>query len=113
MLWLKPHIGGQLWRVYLVGPRTRFLLDEDTGDRLLGKCDYARCKIYVSKALDESARSDVLWHELMHALLHVTGAEQVYGGDPKKDERLVSTVTPAMHRLLCDLGFRFPRGPNR
>jgi len=73
-------------------------------------CDYDKCRIYVSKAVDSSARDDALWHELMHALLHVTGAESAYGGDPEADEHIVSALTPAMHRLLRDLGFRFPKG---
>ncbi len=102
-LWLKLHIGGQLWRIYIVPSRSKFL------DGGAGRCDYNACKIYISKAQDDQAREDTLWHELLHALLYVSGAERAYNGDPKIDEALVSVLTPVMHRLLKDLGFRFPR----
>lgn len=108
MKWLPLHIGGQRWWVCLVAAKSK-LLRNDAGECLVGKCDYQRCRIYLSKALDEEARQDALLHELLHALLYVTGAEKVYGGDAKKDEVLVATLTPALHRLLKDLGFRFPR----
>lgn len=107
--WFPLHLGGQRWTVYLVPAKSKFLVDDDSGDRLLGRCVYEQCKIYISKDLDEGSREDTLLHELLHALLHVTGAEKVYGCDAKKDELLVTALTPVMHRLLKDLGFRFPR----
>lgn len=110
MKWLDVHIGGQRWGVYLVGPKSKYLLNEERGFDS-GKCHYDKCRIAISKALDEQAREDTLWHELLHALLYVTGAEKVYDCDADKDEELVAKLTPAMHRLLKDLGFRFPRGP--
>lgn len=102
-LWLKLHIGGQLWRIYIVPARSKLL------EGGAGCCDYNACKIYISKAQDDQAREDTLWHELLHALLYVSGAEKAYDGDPKIDESIVSVLTPVMHRLLKDLGFRFPR----
>lgn len=108
MKWLSLHIGGQRWSVFLVSPKSKNLRGED-GSWRLGACNYDRNRIYISKALEESAREDTLWHELMHALLYVTGAEKVYDCDPIKDEQLVTAITPVMHRLLKDLGFQFPR----
>lgn len=108
--WLALHIGGQRWSVFLVSPKSKHLVN-DAGDRLGGKCEYDACRIYIDRTLSESSREDTLWHELLHALLFVTGAERAYGGDYDVDEAIVSALTPAMHRLLRDLGFRFPRGP--
>ncbi len=106
-LWLKLHIGGQAWKVYIT-PSCNKKLNFD-GDHCAGRCDYDACKIYISKALDDQAREDTLLHELLHALLYVSGAENAYDGDPKIDETIVSALTPILHRLLKDLGFRFPQ----
>lgn len=108
MKWLALFLGGQKWSVYLVSPNSKHLILEG-GERCHGRCFYDTCRIYISKALDEGAREDALLHELLHALLYVSGAEKAYSGDPKKDEDLVGALTPMLHRLLKDLGFRFPR----
>lgn len=107
MKWLSLHVGGQKWSVFVVSPRSKYLANDDGGFDV-GKCHYNLCRITLSKDLDQGAREDTLLHELLHALLFVTGAERAYGGDPKKDEMLVSALTPTLHRLLKDLGFRFP-----
>lgn len=111
MRWLTLHLGGQKWSVFLVGPRSKFL-SSDEGRRLMGRCDFDTCRIYVSKSLEEGAREDTLLHELLHALLFVSGAEKAYNGSELADEHIVSCLTPVLHRLLRDLGFRFPRGLN-
>lgn len=109
MKWLVFFIGGQKWNVFLVSPTSKHLKNDEHCNFLGGKCDYQKCRIYISKALDEALREDTLLHELLHALLFVTGAEKVYDCDGEKDETLVSALTPTLHRLLKDLGFRFPR----
>lgn len=111
MKWLALRIGGQKWSVFLVPPKSKFLLgigkDAET-DSVYGACDYEKCRIYINKTLEEGPREDALLHELLHALLHVSGADKVYKGGHKADERLVTALTPSLHRLLKDLGFRFP-----
>ncbi len=112
MKWLALRIGGQRWGVYLVSPKSKHLVYDDN-DPCTGMCDYDSQRIYISSALDDSARSDVLLHELLHALMHVVGAQRIFdssGSVEEKDEALVSALTPCLHRLLADLGFRFPRG---
>ncbi len=110
MKWLSLYLGGQKWTVYLVPAKSKFLVDEDEPSSVqTGMCVYDDCKIYISKALDEEAREDTLLHELLHAILHVSGSTKVYDFDPEKDETLVTAMTPILHRLLKDLGFRFPR----
>lgn len=109
MKWLVVHVGGQKWTVYLVSARSKYLTDEDTGEPLDGRCVYSKNRICINRELDEEARQDILLHELLHALLYVSGADKVYGGDAEKDEQLVTALTPILHRLLKDLGFRFPR----
>lgn len=109
MKWLALYIGGQSWVVWLASPNSKHLCQD--GKRLLGSCNYERCRIYINRELSPPLREDVLLHEIFHALLHVTGAEAAYDGDPQKDEDLVKAITPAWHRLLKDLGFQFPAGP--
>jgi hypothetical protein len=106
--WLELSIGGQRWKVYLVGPKSKHLMGPE-GTRV-GTCDYEHCRIYISKSVGEDAREDALLHELLHAALYVSGAEAAYGGDAVKDEQIVGALTPCLHRVLKDLGFRFPRG---
>lgn len=109
MKWLALRIGGQKWGAYQVSPNSKHLLNEH-GERLVGKCDYDKCRVYVSREGSNDVVEERLLHELEHALLFVSGAEKVYGGSPAKEERLVSAVTPLRHLLLKDLGFRFPKG---
>ncbi len=109
MKWLALHVGGQRWSVYLVAPTSKHLQGDD-GDRHVGRCFYETCRIYISRDLDASARDDALLHELLHAALFVSGAEAAYGKSAKAEETLVSALTPCLHRLLQDLGFRFPKG---
>jgi hypothetical protein len=114
MKWLSLHIGGQLWSVHLVSGKSPRLRTED---RVLhGRTFFDRCRIYVSKDLDEQAREDTLLHELLHASLFVSGADaaliNTYGKDADAaEEHVVTHITPVLHRLLKDLGFAFPKGP--
>ncbi len=107
--WAAVRIGGQKWGIYLVSPKSKLLLNED-GETLIGCCDYDVSKIYLSNALAAPAFQDTLIHEIFHAALFVSGAEDAYGGDRGKEERLVKALTPVWHGVLLDLGFEFPRG---
>jgi hypothetical protein len=107
--WLALEIGGQRWAVHLVSPRSKFLLDED-GSHLEGYCCFESSRIFISRDLGEPAREDCLLHELLHAALHVSGASCAYDKSQSKEEKIVAPLTPVLHRLLRDLGFRFPKG---
>ena len=114
MRWLTCHIGGQRWRVELVSASNPNLLHD--GERCHGVCLFDKCRIYISRDLDEQAREDTLLHELLHAALLVSGArnalrEAVAEVDRYEavEEGTVRALTPVLHRLLKDLGFRFPK----
>ena len=103
------QIGGQRWKIKLVHPGNCHLIG-DGGAPLHGCCELAKCTIYISKALCEDAREDTLLHELLHAVVYVTGAgEAAFAGVPAIEEALVGTLTPTLHQVLRDFGFRFPR----
>lgn len=110
MKWLSLHIGGQRWGVFLVSSKSKHLTDE-AGSHCHGRCVFDQCRIYIDKTLDEQAREDTLLHELLHASLFVSGADAAYNKSNATEEKIVAPVTPVLHRLLKDLGFRFPRGP--
>lgn len=112
MKWLDLHVGGQRWGVYLVSPNSKHLIEHTTpvgpDERSVGRCDFARCRIYIANDIQEQAREDTLLHELLHALVHVAGVDACKS--TRAEENLVKALTPILHRLLKDLGFRFPRG---
>ncbi len=106
--WLDLRIGGQRWGIYIAGPRSKWLRDE-VGDVCKGLTHCDDCRIYISNELSEQARDEVLLHELLHATLHVSGASHAISS-ATKEEHIVRDVTPVLHRVLVDLGFRFPKG---
>ncbi len=106
--WLRLHVGGQLWSVYLI-ERGKYLGASDSG-----ACCPNQCSIYVRKSLSDSSRDDTLLHELLHSVLFVSGgSRELYElcGDaaPAVEERIVGAMTPILHKILLDLGFQFPR----
>lgn len=106
MKWLSLHLGGQLWGIYLVNPGNHRLVED--GERLLG-CTYQdECRIYLARGLSDQVLEDTLLHELLHAALHVSGAALVINSH-SKEEAIVRDLTPVLHRLLKDLGYRFPK----
>lgn len=94
--------------MHLVPSGSKYLKDEE--QRLHGWCDHETCNIYIDKTLSEPAREDTLLHELLHACIRVTSQHvALEAAGESLEEDLVKAVTPTLHRLLCDLGFRFPR----
>lgn len=119
MRWFTVHVGGQKWGVHLVPAKSKFLID-NPDERTAGQTFCTKCRIYVSRDLDAQAREDTLIHELLHATLYVSGAYNALldacDGDAAKadkaEEQIILCLTPTLHRLVKDLGFRFPKGPN-
>lgn len=111
MKWLQLHVGGQKWSVHLVKPHVKAL------EGAAGITYPERCQIYISSALDPAARDDTLLHELLHAALYVSGGCNVFAASCKSgqadnaEEQVVLGLAPMLHRVLKDLGFRFPKGP--
>lgn len=108
MKWLSIHVGGQLWGVHLVSARSKYLREDD-GTFSKGAAYFDECRIYISREMSDQARDELLVHELLHAVVRVSGAAHAIN-DEEKEEAIVRDVTPILHRLLTDLGFRFPKG---
>jgi len=120
--WLRLHIGGQVWRVVLVGPRSKLLVDYKE-ERVAGRTWVDKCLIAISRELSPEAREDTLLHELLHATFYVCGAfgaiQRVTAAPAVVDEDaaqrveddIVHPLVPVWHRLIKDLGFSFPKGP--
>ena len=118
MKWLSLHVGGQRIAVHIVRPSHPKL------DGCYGMYLPDECLIYLSSELEGGALQDTLWHELDHAVNDIAGVsnllgEAVRGRHGRRggkrveelEERIVRARTPIWHRLLKDLGFRFPKGP--
>jgi hypothetical protein len=119
MKWFDVHVGGQKWRVELV-KKSHPNLESGPEERVYGATREDKCRIYIAKEQDEQTREDTLLHELLHAVFSVAGCTQelanvVEGADMAVDleETMVKSITPILHRLLKDLGFRFPKGPGQ
>jgi hypothetical protein len=108
--WLTVTIGGQEWGVYLASRRSKYLRGRE---RYVGRAVYEQCRIYILSTAPDGVREDTLLHELLHVMLHVSGADKAYGGDVEADEAIVTAVAPYLHRLVKDLGFTFPTPPSR
>lgn len=107
--WFDHKIGGQTWNIYLVSPNSKHL--KLSGNHLYGMCHYDACRIYISNGLATGLREDTVLHELTHAWLRVSGADEAYGANYELDELLVTRLTPILHRSLSDLGFTLPPLP--
>ena len=109
-------IGGTEWRVEVV-PRSDPRLVED-GEKLDGRCTPEQCLVLIADDLSSEAREELFVHEaLEHAINHISGARHEMGlrcrsakAADEHEERIVRARTPLLHRLLKDLGFRFPKG---
>lgn len=107
MIWFHAMIGGQRWTVELV-PRTHPLLAPD----LDGLTIRDSCRVLIADHLSESLTQSTLVHELLdHAVNFASGAHMHFAGE--SEEAAVSRREPLLHRLLLDMGFRFPRMPRR
>lgn len=108
------HIGGQEWRVQFV-PCTDPRLE---GGSLEGCAIFEDCLVLIRDDLSMEAREEVFVHEVFeHVINHVSGAGHEMGlrfrGEKAREEheeRIVRARTPHLHRVLKDLGFRFPKG---
>lgn len=123
--WLRMRLGGQAWRVVLVSPRSKLLVDFK--DELVsGRTWVNRCVIAINRDLSAEARTDTLVHELLHASFFVCGAFgaiQRVTASPAVDatddadaaqrveDDIVHPLVPVWHRLLLDLGWTPPKGP--
>lgn len=123
--WLRLHIGGQVFKVVVVSPRSKWLIDHK-GERVAGRTWVDHCLIAINRELNDQAREDTLLHELLHAAVYVSGGwsaiqrvtaapaaseENVDDAAQAVEDDIVHPLAPILHRLLKDLGFRFPKGP--
>jgi hypothetical protein len=107
MIWRRWRLGGQKWRAKLVSPQSKHLLLDDI--RREGVCDFKSCTVYLARDLEDSALVEAFLHEVVHAILYVSQADEAYGKNPKIEERIVGPFTPMLHQFLTDLGLKVQR----
>lgn len=107
MKWLALRIGGRKWDVHIVSDRHKRLHPE--GSASSGVTYHDEGKIYLAREQSETSLEDTLLHELLHAILQTSRGSQAIA-NAKLEETIVERITPFLHQLLKDLGFRFPKG---
>ncbi len=110
MKWLALHVGGQKIGVFIVRRKHPKLEGCD------GIYHPTEGRVYLASDLEEGPREDTLFHELDHVVNDISGANNILSGAvavtklEAVEEQIVRCRTPIWHRLLKDLGFRFPKG---
>jgi len=90
------RILGQSWRLQRVSERV-------LSDGVLGDCDTSKHRLRVLKTLERGAAVEVLIHELIHALMHVSGLWATLAVEkPRLEEEVVSRLAPVVVALLED-----------
>lgn len=85
-----------------------------------GICEYHQQRIQLDEAMQQDRLGVTLLHELLHAVLHESGANELLKGemrDPDKidafEERLVSAITPSLCEALISIGWKPPTFPKK
>lgn len=94
------EVFGQRWAVRVVG-QDRLCEDSE------GECHFETREILISNRLDGPQRDSVLIHEVIHAILCVSGMSEILG------DRLEEAVITAIENGLHQAGFRPPIPPER
>lgn len=69
-----------------------------SGEVLLGQCDHDHLVIRLSPDMPRERAAEVLLHETLHAITHLTGAIKDLGYDI--EEAMVNRVAPALLAVL-------------
>jgi len=115
VFWCNLNILGTTWTV--------ILSDEVTTDGLKeceGYCDLKMAVIYIDRELPDARKYDVLTHEILHAVIFMSGADKMFEhlfGTSKlsweeREEILISTFGVNLHDTLMRNGFiKYPDIP--
>ncbi len=113
--WFDMTIMGTLWHVVLsTADETKELRNG-----IEGRCVYQTSTIFIKASLPKTRRWDVLTHEVLHAVIYMSGFDKILaqihqGVVPLEDreELLVSTLGASLHDTLARNGFiRYPDDP--
>lgn len=109
-LWFRLRIGPATWNVYLAA---RELLTA-----LMPGHDYEGCTlleesaIYINRELPRDRWPDVFVHELLHAVVFVSGATETAPLSDSREEKVVAALAPLLTHALLDLrSLRLPKPP--
>lgn len=99
-------------------PRSDERMQNDDGTTCEGCAIFEDCLVLLADDLGPEAREEVFVHEVFeHVINRVSGARHEMGlrlrsekARDEHEERIVRARTPLIHRVLKDLGFRFPKG---
>lgn len=111
--WLTIPIVGIEWTVYLSDEDDPDLRDSNEHKSLEGRCLFWKNVILVNRRLPPSRLPDVLLHEVLHAVVFLSGARETCGlGDSTDEEKVVVTLAGPLTAALAACGaLKFPDVP--
>jgi hypothetical protein len=108
--WLTIPIVGIEWTVYLTDEDDADLRDSNEHKSLEGRCLFWKNIILVNRRLPVSRLPDVLLHEVLHAVVFLSGARETCGlGESDDEEKIVVTLAGPLTAALAACGaLKFP-----
>lgn len=111
-LLLTAPLGSAEYRVYLADADDHLLVPYDKGD---GTCEGATCHetstIVIRRDLPKKRVPEVLVHELMHAVAHISGIAITLRWKLTREEQVVHAMAPMLAHALVGGGlWKMPRG---
>lgn len=115
LIWCTLNILGTTWTVILSDEATTEAIKECEG-----YCDLKPAIIYIDRELPDARKLDVLTHEILHAVIFMSGADKMFEhlfGSSKlpweeREEILISTFGVNLHDTLMRNGFiKYPDIP--
>lgn len=94
-------IGGRKFQVQLNrAPLDEFAIRQGYKDGLFGLTDHTNFTITLNPDNGDGRMKDTLMHELLHALLNLTGLDRLLSED--EDEQVANRLAPALLGFLRD-----------
>lgn len=111
-LWLTMPLGSAEYRVYLADGDDHLLKPVDAND---GACEGATCHetstIVIRRDLPKKRLPEVLIHEALHAVAHISGISHTLRWKLTREEQVVHAMAPMLAHALVGGGlWKMPRG---
>lgn len=69
---------------------------------VLGETDDNNTTIRIKRAQSDACKRDTLLHEVLHAVMWLSGGKHVFGLDHEDEEKLIRVLTPWILAFLRD-----------
>lgn len=109
--WVTAPLGSAEYRVYLADDDDHLLKPHTEAD---GPCEGATCHdtstIVIRRSLPRKRIPEVLIHELLHAVMHISGISHTMRWKLTREEQVVHSIAPFLaHALVGARLWKMPR----